>query len=68
MSVSLTAVQEREYDDFFDMVELYDRELEPYEPRSEDAVSMEHYRRAVLGDTEGRELLWIVADGRRAGF
>ena len=68
MSVSLTPVQEREYDDFFEMVELYDRELEPYEPRSEDAVSMEHYRRAILSDTEGRELLWIVADGRRAGF
>lgn len=67
--VVLARVREREYDDFFAMFETYHRELDPYDPDGVDEQwSIETYRAAVLDDLEGREMLWIRADGGRAGF
>lgn len=68
MSVSLAAVAEREHDDFFAMFERYSLELAPYDPFGPEAFDLPQYRRAVLADMEGRELLWIVEGGERAGF
>ncbi len=68
MHVELPTVASPEYDDFFSMLEVYFRELDPYDPLGPDRHSIEQYRRAILGDTEGRELLWIVADGERVGL
>jgi len=67
--VVLTRIRDREYDDFFAMFETYHRELDPYAPHEAgDPWSIDLYRRAVLDDLEGREMLWIRADGQRAGF
>ncbi len=69
LAVSLVPVAESEYDDFFAMLELYDRELQAYETVQPDhEVEFATYRQAILDDMEGRELLWIVEDDDRAGF
>ena len=67
--VVLVPVREREYDDFFAMFETYHHELDAYDPdAANEPWSIEEYRTAVLDDLEGREQLWIRADGERAGF
>jgi predicted acetyltransferase len=67
--VVLARIREREYDDFFAMFETYYRELDFYAPHeTDDPWSIELYRSAVLDDLDGREMLWIRADGERAGF
>ncbi len=67
--VVLARIREREHDDFFAMFEAYHHELDPYAPHEAgEPWSIELYRRAVLDDLEGREMLWIRADGQRAGF
>ncbi len=68
MRVELPAVASPEHDDFFSMLDVYLRELDPYDPLGPDRHSIEQYRRAILADMEGRELLWIVADGERVGL
>jgi GNAT superfamily N-acetyltransferase len=69
MDVTLVEVRESEYDDFFAMYEPYVRELDPYDPAGPaPAGYLDQYRRAVLDDMEGRELLWILAGGARAGL
>ncbi len=68
MHVELPAVASPEYDDFFSMLDVYLRELDPYDPLGPDRHSIKEYQRAILGDMEGRELLWIVADGERVGL
>jgi ribosomal protein S18 acetylase RimI-like enzyme len=68
MRVELPALASLEYDDFFSMLDVYFRELDPYDPLGPDRHSIEQYRRAILADMEGRELLWIVADGERVGL
>ncbi len=68
-TVSLVPVDEAEYDDFFAMFEVYDAELQPFEAvQPQQDFSIDAYRRAVLADMDGRELLWIVAGERRTGF
>ena len=66
--VLLVRVREREYDDFFAMFETYHHELDPYAPEADEPWSIDLYRAAVLDDLDGREMLWIRADGERAGF
>lgn len=67
--VSLTPVAEAEYEEFFAMLEVYDRELQAYETvRPDNEVEFATYRQAILDDMEGRELLWIVEGDDRAGF
>jgi len=67
--VSLVAVAEAEYEDFFAMLEAYDRELQAYETvQPDNEVEFATYRQAILDDMEGRELLWIVKGEDRAGF
>lgn len=68
--VALVPVAKREYDDFFAMFEHYHRELDRYDTDAwdGDALRFDRYRRAMLDDMHGRELLWIVEGGERAGF
>ena len=69
MNVTLAPVVEAEYGDFAKMAEPYHYELDPYDPiGGGEPFSAEQYRRSLLADTEERELLWIIADGERAGF
>lgn len=60
---------EREYDAFFALMREYMRELDAYDPAgAESGEDFERRRRRTLEDMEDRELLWIVADGARAGL
>jgi len=69
MAVTLRAVRPREYDDFFAMLAEYMAELDPFDPTAaDDPWDSALHREAVLDDMEGRELLWIDADGLRAGL
>ena len=64
---TLVAIEESEYGDFFKMAGPYHDELEPY-VTDDVPWDADRWRSAVLGDMEDRELIWIVADGTRAGF
>lgn len=69
--VLLIPVKAREYDAFFAMLADYTRDLSQYDTEAaEDGGDWdpEIHRRSVLDDMEGRELLWIEADGERAGL
>ncbi|GMU41365.1 MAG: hypothetical protein AMXMBFR23_22310 [Chloroflexota bacterium] len=69
MDVTLRPVEPWEIDDYFAMMEPYHRELDIYDPHAAESHGTdEAYRAAVLADMEGRELLWIEANGIRAGF
>jgi ribosomal protein S18 acetylase RimI-like enzyme len=74
LDVRLRTVTPAEYDAFFAMLEVYLRELDPYDPDPSGATrhTTEGYRAAVLEDLavadSGRELLWIEVDGARAGL
>jgi len=70
-AVRLVPVALDERDAFFAAYEAYSRELEPSDPTHEP-TDIAAYREAVEDDLSypdsGRELLWIMADGARAGF
>lgn len=67
--VRLRAVRESEYDAYFAMLEEYAHELDQYDTEADDDPwDAETHRAAVLDDMDGRELLWIEADGERAGL
>ena len=68
VNVTLAPVPQSEHDDFFAMAEAYFRELDRYDPMVADRGGIEGFRRATLDDAEGRELLWVLADGERAGL
>ena len=67
MKVELLPVVEADYDAFFAMFEPYMDELAAY-PSESDPTTIEQYRAATLADMYGRELIWIIADGERAGL
>jgi ribosomal protein S18 acetylase RimI-like enzyme len=72
-AVQLRPVEPSEHDAWFAMLDVYLRELDRYDPdeHSADAHSVELYRAAILNDLgpdSGRELLWIEANGERAGL
>ena len=69
MAVTLRPVLEREYDAFFAMLAEYMEELDPFDPTAaDDPWDSALHREAILEDMEERDLLWIEADGRRAGL
>ena len=68
VNVTLAPVPQSEHDDFFAMAEAYFRELDRYDPMAAERGGIEGFRRATLDDAEGRELLWVLADGERAGL
>ncbi|MCB9491529.1 MAG: GNAT family N-acetyltransferase [Dehalococcoidia bacterium] len=69
MDVTLRPVALAEYDDYFAHLEEYQRELDQYDTEAgDDPWDPAQHREAVLDDMDGRELLWIEADGERAGL
>src|SRR5690606_41324495 len=67
--VVLRAVEPSEYDAYFAVLADYARDLDQYDTEAaEDPWDADVHREAVLDDMEGRELLWIEADGERAGL
>ena len=68
-SVTLIPVAPSEYDAYFAMLAEYAHELDQYDTEAtEDPWDADLHREAVMDDMEGRELLWIEADGERAGL
>jgi ribosomal protein S18 acetylase RimI-like enzyme len=69
VDVRLVPVDAAEHDAFFELLAAYHRELDPFDPLAEVSPwDAEQYRSAVLDDLEDREILWIEAEGQRAGF
>ncbi len=69
MAVMLAPVARRDHDAFFAMMRVYHRELDAYDPATaERPWDPDRYEAAVRADMEGRELLWILDGGERAGF
>jgi GNAT superfamily N-acetyltransferase len=73
-AVRLRLVALGDYNAWFAMLDVYLRELDPYDrdPAGPAVHSAEAYRAAVLDDLAdpglGRELFWIEVDGARAGL
>lgn len=68
-AVTLVPVAERDYDAYFALMREYMRELDEYDPAgAESDADFERRRARTLDDMEDRELLWIEADGVRAGL
>lgn len=68
-SVTLVPIAVSEQADLRQMMRDYFLELNAYEPEAEHADAyIERAWPEMLADMLGRELQWIVADGRRAGF
>ncbi|MSQ31127.1 MAG: GNAT family N-acetyltransferase [Dehalococcoidia bacterium] len=69
MTVTIAPVEARDLDAFFAMLRAYMAELDRYDPETADApFDVDRYRDAMQQDTEGREFLWILEDGARAGL
>ncbi|MBM3139574.1 MAG: GNAT family N-acetyltransferase [Chloroflexi bacterium] len=69
MTVCVVAVAPAEHDAYFAMMREYMRELDAYDPAGPESDADFARRRArTFADMEGRELLWIEADGARAGL
>lgn len=67
--VRLVAVDASEYDAYFAMFNDYALELNQYDTEASEAPwDADVHRKAVVGDMEGRELMWIEAAGQRAGL
>ena len=67
-TVALEPVAEGELDALFSMFADYWRELDAADPLSPLSYGVPEYHRALLDDREGRDFLWIVSGGERAGF
>ena len=69
MSVTIEAVALADYDAFFAMLRDYMTEMDGYDPTTvESPYDVERYIAAMIEDMEGRDFLWILEDGARAGF
>ena len=69
MSVTIEAVALADYDAFFAMLRDYMTEMDGYDPTTaESPYDVQRYIAAMLEDMEGRDFLWILEDGARAGF
>jgi GNAT superfamily N-acetyltransferase len=69
MTVALVPIAEEEYDELREMLLDYYEELSDFDSEPEDPEDhLERSWQAMLDDMDGRELIWIVADGEHAGF
>ena len=66
--VTLAPVAERDLDALFAIFADYWAELDAADPLTPLPYGVPEYRRALLDDREGRELLWLLVGGTRAGF
>jgi ribosomal protein S18 acetylase RimI-like enzyme len=69
LNVALVSVAAHDYDAYFALMRVYMRELDAFDPSgAESDADFERRRERTLEDMDDRELLWIVADGERAGL
>ena len=69
MKVALVSVAAHDYDAYFALMREYMRELDAYDPSgAESDADFARRRERTLDDMDDRELLWIIADGERAGL
>ena len=69
MTVTLEQVAIADYDALFAMLRDYMREMDAFDPTAAASpFDVELYINAMLDDMDGREFLWILEDGARAGF
>jgi ribosomal protein S18 acetylase RimI-like enzyme len=68
VSVELVRVSVVELDEFVAQFDEYRHELDPYNSLVPDTLPIERYAEALRSDPSGQELLWVEADGKRAGF
>lgn len=69
MTVTLEPVLFLDYDDFFDMLRRYMEEMDRYDPTTQHtSFDVDLYIAAMLEDMDGREFIWLLQDGRRAGM
>ena len=69
MTTRVEAVAIADYDAFFERLRAYMAEIDRYDPATADApYDVERYIAAMREDMEGRDFLWILEDGARAGF
>ena len=67
-TVDLEHVADADLDELFSLFADYWGELDAADPLAPLPYGVAEYRRALLEDLDDRELLWIRADGTRAGF
>ena len=69
MTVTLEPVLFLDYDPFFDMLREYMAEMDRYDPSTQHtSFDVDLYIEAMLEDMDGREFIWILQDGQRAGM
>ena len=69
VTVTIEPVVFLDYDAFFDILREYMVEMDRYDPTAaESPFDVDLYIEAMLEDMEGRDFLWIVQDGKRAGM
>ena len=69
MSVTIEAVALADYDAFFAALREYMVEMDRFDPSAaESPFKVDLYIEAMLEDMEGRDFLWILDDGARAGM
>jgi GNAT superfamily N-acetyltransferase len=69
MTVTLEPVVFLDYDPFFDMLREYMAEMDHYDPSTQHtSFDVDLYIEAMLEDMDGREFIWILQDGQRAGM
>lgn len=69
MTVTLEPVLLLDYEDFFDMLRQYMEEMDQYDPATNvTSFDVDLYISAMLEDMEGREFIWLLKDGQRAGM
>ncbi|MFA7250213.1 MAG: GNAT family N-acetyltransferase [Dehalococcoidia bacterium] len=67
--VNVQPVAERDRGAFFAMLREYMAEMDRYDPATaESPYDVDRYIAAMLEDMEGREFLWLLLDGERAGM
>ena len=69
VTVTLEPVLFLDYDPFFDMLREYMAEMDRYDPATEHSpFDVDLYIEAMLEDMDGREFIWLMQDGKRAGM
>ena len=69
VTVTIETVATADYDAFFAALREYMVEMDRFDPSAaESPFKVDLYIEAMLEDMEGRDFLWFLQDGARAGF
>ncbi len=68
MTVTIEPVLMLDYDPFFEVLREYMREMDQYDPAAAGSpFDVDLYIEVMLEDMDGREFLWLLHEGSRAG-